>query len=106
LPLPLPGKERDEAEKKGVASHAGGNPAEAGVDQGDRCLGHECEGYWARCLRSNVRRLDEARFTAVVLCRRYEEDDKARAISSGATVVRTATVHVSKAAKPRPKKKK
>jgi len=24
LPLPLPGKERDEAEKKGVASHAGG----------------------------------------------------------------------------------
>ena len=28
MPLPLPGKERDEAEKEGVARRAGGNPAE------------------------------------------------------------------------------
>ena len=40
LPLPLPGKERDEAEKKGVASHAGGNPAEARIEHGDGNLGH------------------------------------------------------------------
>jgi hypothetical protein len=40
MPLPLPGKERDEAEKEGVAVHAGGNPAEREVEQGDRCLDH------------------------------------------------------------------
>ena len=54
LPLPLPGKERDEAEKQGVASHAGGNPAEAGVDQGDENLGHEGESYPSDPLRSNA----------------------------------------------------